>query len=239
MNDIIKRQISRLHHNKLKLIIMATDEQIKQRIVEELFWDSRIDDSKINVSVDGGIVRLKGEVPSCSQMFNAENNAWNIPGVIGVNNELFVVLTETPLDDEILNAIENILNWIPFIDSSKIEISMDGGLVTLEGSVDAYWKKIRIENIIFDVKGVNQISNKLSIVPTQDFIDERIANNIVSAIDRNLNVDAELIDVKVENGVVTISGNVPTFTAYQAAYNAAAYTSGVIDIIDNITIGIP
>lgn len=33
-------------------------------------------------------------------------------------------------------------------------------------------------------------------------------------------------------------GNVPTYAAYKAAYNAAAYTSGVIDIIDNLTIGI-
>lgn len=216
---------------------MTTDEQIKKRVSDELFWDSRIDDSKINVDVQNGVAILKGEVPSCSQMFDAENDAWNIPGVIGVNNELMVVLSETPIDDEILNTIENILAWIPYIDSSKINVSVDGGLVTLEGSVDTYWKKIRIEDIIFDIKGVNQISNKLSIVPTKDFIDEQIANNIISAMDRNLNVDVELIDIKVENGIATISGNVPTFTSYRAAYNAAAYTSGVIDIIDNLTIG--
>ena len=158
---------------------MTTDEQIKKRVSDELFWDSRIDDSKINVDVQNGVAILKGEVPSCSQMFDAENDAWNIPGVIEVNNELMVVLSETPIDDEILNTIENLLAWIPYIDSSKINISVDGGLVTLEGSVDTYWKKIRIEDIIFDIKGVNRISNKLSIVPTKDFIDEQIANNII------------------------------------------------------------
>lgn len=217
---------------------MTTDEQIKQKIEEELFWDSRIDDSKINVEVEDGIVKLKGEVSSCSQMFSAENSVWHIPGVGGVNNELNVVLTETPIDDQILDAVKNILTWSPYIDSSKIKISVDGGLVTLEGSVDTYWKKMRAENIVFDIKGVNQVSNKLSIVPTKDFVDEQIANSIVSAIDRNLNIDAEIVDIKVENGIVTLSGNVPTYAAYKAAYNAAAYTSGVIDIIDNLTIGI-
>jgi len=149
-----------------------------------------------------------------------------------------VILTETPMEDEILDAVENILAWSPYIDSSKIEVSVDDGLVTLEGSVDAYWKKIRAENMIFDIRGVTGVSNKLTIVPTKDFMDEQIANSIISAMDRNLNVDAETIDVTVENGIATLSGSVSTLAAYQAAYNAAAYTSGVIDIIDNLTIGV-
>ena len=65
-----------------------------------------------------------------------------------------------------------------------------------------------------------------------------LPNDIVSAIDRNLYVDAELVDVEVEDGIVTLSGNLPTWAAYKAAYNAAAYTSGVLDIVDNLSIGI-
>ena len=217
---------------------MATDEQIKQRVIDELFWDARIDDSKINIDIEDGVVKLTGEVPTCSDMFNAERNAWSIPGVIGVDNRLIVVWSKAPLSSEILNNVESVLSWNPYIDSSKIDISVDGGLVTLQGSVDAYWKKIRAEDLVFDLRGVTGVSNKLSIVPTKDFTDEQIANDIVSAIDRNLYVDAELVDIEVENGIVTLSGNLPTWAAYKAAYNAAAYTSGVLDIVDNLSIGI-
>ncbi|MDD4358763.1 MAG: BON domain-containing protein [Candidatus Pacebacteria bacterium] len=216
---------------------MATDEQIKQKVTDEIFWDARIDDSKINIDVENGVVKLTGEVPTCSDLFNAEDDVWSIPEVSGVDNRLIVVLEETPIDTEILNNAESVLAWNPYIDGSKITVDVDGGLVTLTGSVDAYWKKIRAENLIFDLRGVTGVSNKLSVVPTRDFDDEQIANNIVSAIDRNVYVDAESVNVEVENGIVTLSGMVPTFAAYKAAYNAASYTLGVIDVIDNLTVG--
>jgi hypothetical protein len=108
------------------------------------------------------------------------------------------------------------------------------GEVTLEGSVFEYWEKTKAEKIALEAAGTTKVINKLSVVPTRKKEDMEIAEDIVAAFDRNANVGAEWVDVKVEDGKVTLSGNLPDKRAYRAAYNVAASTSGVIDIINNL-----
>ena len=44
-----------------------SDRDLKQRILRELKWDSRIDWASINVEVNDGVVTLTGTVPSYAQ----------------------------------------------------------------------------------------------------------------------------------------------------------------------------
>jgi osmotically-inducible protein OsmY len=59
---------------------------------------------------------------------------------------------------------------------------------------------------------------------------------VEAAIERRRNVNIEDIDIRVENGVVTLSGTVPDWDARRAAINAAEFTKGVIDVLDELTI---
>jgi len=108
--------------------------------------------------------------------------------------------------------------------------------VTLEGSVDAYWKKSRAESIASGISGVLDIINKSTIIPSENFIDKEIAEDIIGSVSRNFNVNAEKVDVKIENGEVTLSGSVADWTAYRAVLDAAEFTAGVVDIDDNLII---
>jgi osmotically-inducible protein OsmY len=56
-------------------------------------------------------------------------------------------------------------------------------------------------------------------------------------LERRDNVDAEDIEVIVENGVVTLRGSVPTWMSKDSAFEATQQVSGVIDIIDELSIG--
>jgi osmotically-inducible protein OsmY len=217
----------------------TTDEQIKKDIVDQLYWDVRVDALDVKVDVENKKATLKGTVPSYAARSAAEADATTISGVMSVKNLLTVKYPpdfEAPTDTEIKSHIENLLRWNPDIDPSNISISVSAGLVTIEGTVDAYWKTIEVEKIVSAVKGVLNVTNKLAVVPTKDFIDQAIADDIVSAIDRSLSVDAESVDVKVNRGIVTLSGIVPDWPGYRAAFNAAKYTVGVIDIIDDLVI---
>ncbi len=78
--------------------------------------------------------------------------------------------------------------------------------------------------------------NEMGVVPTEQPIDEAIARDIEAALGRNINVNVEDVTVEVENGVVTLTGTVPTWAAWRAAYNTAIYTSGVVDIVDQLVI---
>jgi osmotically-inducible protein OsmY len=124
----------------------------------------------------------------------------------------------------------------PNIDSSKINVSVAGGVVTLGGTVDNYWKKIQAEEDAYGITGVIDVINELGVVPTEKLSDEVIARNIEAALERNFNVNVDNVTVKVSNGVVTLSGTVANWAAWRAAYNTAAYTSGVINVVDQLSI---
>jgi len=83
------------------------------------------------------------------------------------------------------------------------------------------------------------VTNKIAVVPTQSLTDERIADKIVDALDRNINVDVDDFDVIVENGTVTLTGTFPSWLRKRAAYNTARFTEGVVEVKDRINISLP
>jgi osmotically-inducible protein OsmY len=217
----------------------TTDERIKKDIVDQLYWDVRVDASDVKVDVENKKAKLLGKVPSYTARSAAEYDARTVLGVKSVANLLTVnypAEITLPTDTEIKTNIETLLAWDPDIDTSNIDISVKAGIVTLEGSVDAYWKTIRAEQLASRPTGVLSVNNKLAVVPTKDFIDQAIADDIVSAIDRSFNVDVESVTVKVVNGRAILSGTVPNWAAYEAVMDAARYTAGVTSIDDNLII---
>jgi osmotically-inducible protein OsmY len=141
---------------------------------------------------------------------------------------------KVPTDEEIKMIIESTLRWNLSIVSTDIDVSVEMGVVILEGPVPTYWEKMKAEKIALEASGANMVDNKLSVIPTHKNADKEIAKDIVAALDRNINVDVEWVDVKVVDGNVTLSGTVPDYRAYRTAYNVTAYTLGVLDIINDL-----
>ncbi|MFO7728099.1 MAG: BON domain-containing protein [Desulfonatronovibrio sp.] len=213
------------------------DEQIKKNVVDELYWDNRVDASKVTVEVNNGRVTLQGEVPTYLASTAAYDDALRILGVIGVDNMLVVrypVGVTTPTDVEILSEIEKKLARNPDIDILDMDITVDSGEVTLRGTVDAYWKKLHAEDLVASEPGVLIINNHLAIVPAKDVIDQDIAGDIVRSIEARAAVSADDVNVEVLNGHVILTGTVPTWAAREAAYEAAIFTAGVIDVENRI-----
>jgi len=78
--------------------------------------------------------------------------------------------------------------------------------------------------------------NKIAVVPRDRILGKTIAENVVSALDRSPELDLGDVDVRVEDGVVSLSGSVPTQSLYRSALDAARYTRGVIQIEDRIVV---
>lgn len=139
--------------------------------------------------------------------------------------------------DDVLRAkAEQILAWSPDIDQEKIEITARSGLLRLEGTVDALWKKHRAEELVLTFAGVLDVENRLSVVPTRRPTDQEIADRLTAALARNVLVSPETINVKVEDGRVMLSGSVPSVAARRAAHETGLYTTGVTDVENRITV---
>lgn len=217
----------------------ATDEKIKTDIVQQLYWDSRLESSKINVTVKEGVAELSGVVSGFLERKAAFEDAWSVPGILSVENHLKVASAGgVPIrdDSEIKVNVEKVLEWNPTLDASQIQVSVQASKITLEGSVDSFWKKVYAEELAATTSGAVDVTNNLVVVPSKGVVDEAIAKDVTEALRRNAAVDADFVGVTVENGVVTLTGTVENWGAKTAAFFAALYTRGVVHVDDRLTV---
>lgn len=218
---------------------IRTDEEIKTAIVEELSWDTRVNAASVQVVVDGGMVTLKGTVPSSGNREAAEEDALGIPGVVGVDNQLTVELSKpehVPSDSTIRDTIITALEFNPDIDSTNIEPQVDAGTVTLTGTVPTHWEKNESAILSGMVKGVVKVTNELAVVPTEKVDDALIAIDVEHALARSALIDPGEVDVTVSDGTVTLQGNVHSTRARLAAYRAAERTRGVVEVRNQLMV---
>ncbi len=214
-------------------------EDIKKDVVDQLYWDDRVDASTVNVSVEGGMVRLDGAVPTLVGRHFAAAAALSAEGVRGLDNRLKVqypASVTAPDDAQLRSNIENLLEWASHVDAEHVRVEVENGIVVLEGAVDALWKKSHVEDILLQLTGVTAIENKLTIVPTKDASDELIAKSLSDALKRNPTVNDDAVEVRVANGVVTLSGAVPNWAAREVVYNSALHAFGAIGVVDRLTV---
>lgn len=216
-----------------------TDELIKQDIVDQLTLDDSVDASNIGVEVSNGTATLRGEVPTYLAKISAFQDAVKVIGVTDVRNQLAVRYPSTialPTDEEMKIDIQSKLARNPDIDIADLEIDVDAGVITLKGTVDAYWKKLHAEDIVTPEPGVVLIENHLAVVPSRDIVDKDIANDIVTKLESKAEVDADDVNVRVNNGDVTLTGTVPSWAARSEAFNSALFTPGVLNVTNRLAV---
>jgi osmotically-inducible protein OsmY len=217
--------------------VNRSDEDIKRDIVAELFWDSRIDASNIRVEVVEGLVTLSGEVPTFASRSAAEFDVWQVVGVQSVDLRLTVHAAAALIGyDDLTAHLRNVLEWNSGLDASGIEITAEGGVATLSGSVQALWQKQLAEDLVSAVAGVTEVVNRLTVVPTLRVADDAVARDLSAALARNARIDDRKIDVTVRNGSVTLSGVVGDRGALEAALDAARLTPGVTEVVEALTL---
>jgi osmotically-inducible protein OsmY len=213
-----------------------SDEDIDKQIIDELYWDNSVNAAEVAVTVEDGVVTLEGTVPSYRAKVTATDDAYDVSGVIFVDNRLNVKDPKPPADTLIESNITNALSWDFDLDSQKIRVTVNKGDVKLLGTVDAYWKKMVAEADASKVRGVMNIKNEIAIVPTNEREDEQIAKDVEEALRRKWLVNVNDVDVTVEHGNVTLTGDVPTRLARTEADDAAFYTNGVRTVENKLAI---
>lgn len=219
-------------------VATRNEEDIKKDVVDQLYWDGRVDAADVQVEVVENRVILSGTVPTLGSRHAADEDAWLIEGVTAVDNQLnvrFPAGMELPKDETISANAANTLLWHPDIDSSDITPVVNEGWVTLKGSGSSYWQKMLAEEVVSALNGVLGVTNELAVVPSKDITDQSIASAIISGLERNAYVDPETVNVEVQNGTVMLSGKVPNLLAYRSAHDVARYTNGVVNVLNNLT----
>lgn len=141
-------------------------------------------------------------------------------------------------DVEIQNDVIEELRWEPLLNASEIGVAVKDGIVTLSGVVSTFGKKIAAENAAKRVYGVKAVAEDIEVklVEGGRKNDTEIAGAVMNALKWHSAVQENKIQVKVENGWVTLEGEVEWEFQKAAARSMVQDLSGVVGILNKIRI---
>jgi osmotically-inducible protein OsmY len=135
--------------------------------------------------------------------------------------------------------VQDAIKWEPLLNAAEIGVIVKDGIVTLTGTVDSYSKKVEAENAAKNVAGVKAVVENIEIKFTDSWAkkdDNDIAKEIINAWKWDWQVPQEKIKVKVENGWVTLEGELKWNYQKEAAKDTIKNLLGVTGVSNNITI---
>ncbi len=138
-----------------------TDLDLAQAVLNALRWDAGIPAGKIDVTVSGGWVTLKGEVEYGFQKIDAEKAIRHVSGIRGITNLIYVKPHVSPVD--LKQNIEKELIRNAETDASNIQVEVEGNKVILRGTVRSYAEKKAAEEAAWSAPGVSEVDNRITI----------------------------------------------------------------------------
>jgi osmotically-inducible protein OsmY len=129
------------------------------------------------------------------------------------------------------------LAFDPRVTSDDIAVSVKEGIVTLRGSVPNFYQKWEVENVVKQVRGVRGIADELVVdLPTIHVRnDTDIALSIKHRFESNALIPSDVTFI-VQDGSVTLSGEVSWYYQLQEAAYEARRVTGVRNVANLIMV---
>jgi osmotically-inducible protein OsmY len=214
-----------------------SDRDLKERILRELKWDSRISWASINVEVNDAVATLTGSVLSYAQKIAAQEAAHRVAGVLDVANDIEV----NPLEDfvrsdtEIARAVRSVLEWDALVPDDQIQSTVSDGWVTLEGEVNNGRERTDAERVIRRLTGVIGVINRITI-RKQAVNEDQLREEIEDALDTRAERETERLRIEIHDGAVALWGRVHSWQEKRAVLGSISHAPGVTQVKDHVRI---
>ena len=220
---------------------MKTDAQLQQDVIAELKWEPSINATDIGVEVKDGVVTLAGHVKSFGGKWDAEKAAQRVSGVKALAIEMDVMLFGSSIrsDADIARAVENTLEWTTYLLKDDVRVMVEDGWVTLSGEVNWSYQRESAAGAVRYLMGVKGVSNNIAIKTKSSSINalsSDIKSDIGAALKRRAYSDASRVSVDVQNGDVTLTGQVHSWSERNLISDCAWSSPGVRSVNNNISI---
>ncbi|MGD9179717.1 MAG: BON domain-containing protein, partial [Desulfobacterales bacterium] len=221
------------------LSIIRTDAEIRTDVRRALLDDPATDVFDVKVDVQKGRVTLTGRVDSWQEEQLCVLVAKSVIGVKEVKSDIHVSQKSKRPDSDIRADIERRLAYDVWLEDALIDLNVLEGKVILSGTVGSLAEKTRAFRSAW-VAGVTSVEDNDLVVdwsrsremrrPTENYpmkSDKEIGQAIKEAFAYDPRLSPFDLIVTVENGVVTLSGQVHNLKAKQVAEQDASNTVGV------------
>lgn len=211
--------------------------ELRHFVQEELNWEPSIDANSIGVEVsEEGVVTLTGHVKSYAEKLNAEKAAKKVRGVVAVASDIGVRLLGDRDDTVLAEEAARALSLNVSVPDDRIKIVVSNGWLTLEGAVDWEYQRRAAEKSLRELRGIRGLSNYITIAPRVRPVE--IKDHIRAAFERNALVDANHVQVKVEDNKVVLTGMVQSWQERTEAERQTWAAPGVTAVENRLTVGI-
>lgn len=139
-------------------------------------------------------------------------------------------------DSELQHHVIEELEWDPSVDSSKIGVTAENGIVTLTGHVANYSEKLSAERIAKRVASVDAVANDIEVKLEGHRDDGDIAAAALDALRWNVSLPKDRVTVTVAQGWLTLEGELEWDFQRRAAFDAVRNLRGVRGVTDKIAI---
>jgi osmotically-inducible protein OsmY len=144
------------------------------------------------------------------------------------------MISDHKLRQDVLDELE----FEPSVNAAHIGVGVNRGVITLTGFVPSYAEKRAVERAVWRVKGVRAIAEEIAVRLPEDkkTADEEIAGRAVDILKWRVGLPADQIAIKVEKGLVTLSGELDWNYEKTEAAAAVQHLSGVTGVINDIRV---
>jgi len=226
--------------------VIRSDDAIRKDIINALSADPATDRFEVQVTVKDAVVILSGNVDSVAEKWISEEVAKGVKGVKAVENNITADVKLDRTDSDIKADVEQLLASDVLLNAEKIKVTVEKGVVTLNGSVGSAIEKTEALARAW-VNGVKNVNNELEvrwwdeegkIIRRQNV--HRTDLEIQTALSQAFKYDPRVKKFKVQifshNGVVTLRGTVDNLRARMTAETDARNTTGVLAVVNEINV---
>lgn len=256
LNNILAEQIAVGLAERIRGVESVVDEieivadrrdnaELKRDVLAAFQADPNTHELPVDVAAADGTVTLSGTVPSYGLKILAGEVAMGTKGVAELKNELLVDPKKRPTDTELQKEIQELYRFAALLDDVHLEVNVKDAAVVLNGTVTSSFQKSYAEDLAWrtgakdvDVRGVDvnwrHTNPLLRSQRYENVTDDEIRTAVQRAFQHDPRVLSFDLELQIDHGVVTLSGEVSNLMAKGAAERDARQTIGVRRVKNNL-----
>lgn len=140
-----------------------SDKQIAQHIRDAFAQDRALYRRDFDAQAVDGVVTISGHTDNLEEKRLAGVLAWWVPGVADVDNRIEVSPEQIGNDGDLVDSIRQVFDKDVLVDPDRVGVMVQGGTVTLVGTVRSDEERMAAEHDCYYVWGVERVENQLNV----------------------------------------------------------------------------
>jgi osmotically-inducible protein OsmY len=133
-------------------------------------------------------------------------------------------------DKNLAELIEDAIRRDERVYLQPIDVSVNNGIVTLDGTVRSHRRKLVAYEVASSFEGCRDVVNKLRIDPEAPLPDKEVAQNVLCSLNSCADITEDTVNVSIAEGVANLGGVVRSQWERIVAEDVARSTRGVKDV---------